>query len=191
MKRSVAVLALLLTGALLRSAPPGQPDPKRLDDVARIGSVMVDGDVCRRIVTARAMQFMLKKDARDPWIGSDNFDVNHEPYISTKKTLIRLSRLVDFPCDVNLWMPVPAKPPRIQILIRNVNEMSQFWTWGALHQELPPEMKKVLETGERVTVTKRPGMISVLAPVYDSLGDVVGLIEAVGQTQSDPQANVK
>ena len=57
--------------------------------------------------------------------------------------------------------------------------MSQFWTWGALHQEMPAEMKRVLETGERVTVNRRPGMTSVLAPVYDSLGDIVGLVEVV------------
>jgi DNA-binding IclR family transcriptional regulator len=44
-----------------------------------------------------------------------------------------------------------------------------------------PEMQKVFETGERVTVRKRPGMTSVLAPVRDSLGDVVGLVEVVGR----------
>jgi hypothetical protein len=42
-----------------------------------------------------------------------------------------------------------------------------------------------------VTVTDRPGWISVLAPVYNSLGDIVGLVEAVSRTELDPHENVK
>ena len=117
--------------------------------------------------------------------------MNHEPFIQTKKTLIRLSRLVDFPCDVNLWMPLPTKPPRIHIVIRNASEMSQFWEWGALHQEMFPPMQQVFDTGKRVTVTSKPGWISVLAPVHDSLGDIVGLVEVVARQAPDPRENVK
>ena len=164
---------------------------KELDEVARVASVMVDGDLCQRIVTDRAMGSILKKEAGDPFLASDNYDVNHEPFIRTKKTLIRLSRLVDFPCDVNLWMPLPVDPPRIHIVIRNTHEMSQFWTWGALHQKMFPPMKRVLDTGERVTVTDKPGWISVLAPVRNSLGDIVGLVEVVSRTKPDLRENVK
>ncbi len=53
-----------------------------------------------------------------------------------------------------------ADRSRVQVLIRNVHEMSQFWPWGALNQEMPAEMKQVLETGKRVTVRRRPGMMS-------------------------------
>ena len=163
----------------------------QLDEVARVASVMMDGDLARRIQTPRSVESMLKVDKRDPWAAADNYDVDHQAYTAAKKTLIRLSRLCPVACDVNLWMPVPANPPRIQIVIRNVNEMSQFWRWGALHQEMPPEMRKVLDSGERVTVTQRAGMVSVLAPVRDSLGDVVGLVEVVGQRRVDPQENVQ
>jgi hypothetical protein len=69
--------------------------------------------------------------------------------------------------------------------------MSQFWTWGALTQDMPPEMKTVLDSGRRVTVRRRPGMISVLAPVYDSLGDIAGLVEVVSQNRRDQHENVK
>jgi len=162
-----------------------------LDRVARTATAMVDGDICRRIQTARSARLLLEKDPRDEWKASDNFDVNDEAFIATKKTLMRLARLCPAACDVNLWMPVPSNPPRIQILIRNVYEMSQFWKWGDLHQEMPPEMKQVLETGQRLTVRRRAGTISVLAPVYDSLGDAVGLVEVAGQTRPDPRENVK
>ena len=76
-------------------------------------------------------------------------------------------------------------------MIRNTHEMSQFWPWGALYQDMIPQMKTVLETGKRVTVTDKPGWISALAPVSDSLGDPVGVLEVVTQTQVDAHANVK
>jgi hypothetical protein len=162
-----------------------------LDDIGRVATVMVDGDVCRRIMTPRALELMLKKDPRDPWVADDNFAVDKSAFDQTKKTLIRLSRLAAFPCDVNLWMPIPGNPGRIQILVRNVNEMSQFWPWGALSQETPAPMTKVLEKGERITVTEKPGFVSVLAPVYDSLGDIAGVAEVVTRLGGDPRENVK
>jgi hypothetical protein len=164
---------------------------RQLDEIARVATVMVDGDLCQRIITKRALNFMGKVDPKDRYLAGDNFDVHHAPFIQTKKTLIRLSRLAPFPCDVNLWMRVEGMPGRIQILVRNVHEMSQFWRWGALQQNLPPPMKTVLATGKRITVTERPGWISVLAPVYNSLGDVVGLVEVVTREKLDPQENVK
>ncbi len=164
---------------------------RNLDEVARVATVMIDGDMCQRIMTDRALKRMFMDDPKDMWAASDNFDVNHEPYIQTKKTLIRLSRLCSVPCDVNLWMPFGTNPDKIQILIRNANELSQFWPWGALHQDMIPEMKQVLETGERKTVMKKPGMISVLAPVHNSLGDVVALVEAVSRERHDSEDSVR
>jgi len=61
---------------------------------------------------------------------------------------MRLARLAPFPCDVNLWMPLP--PDRIHIVIRTQNETSQFWTWGVLQQEMAPPMKEVLASGRRI-----------------------------------------
>jgi hypothetical protein len=156
-----------------------------LEELGRIASVMIDGDLCRRIMTPRALELLFAENPEDPWAASDNFDVNHEPYIQTKKTLIRLARLLPYPCDVNLWMPVEHKPGKIQILIRNANEWSQFWTWGVLVQDMDPAMKRVLETGKPEGVARKAGMISVLAPVRDSLGDIAALAEVVGM---DPAA---
>jgi hypothetical protein len=164
---------------------------RQLDDVARIASVMVDGDVCQRIVTPRALEYMFKNDPHDQWLAGDNYEVNDAAFIAVKKTLIRLSRLAPFPCDVNLWMPVAGHPDKVRIVIRNANELSQFWPWGALYQDMIPPMKQVFENGRRVTVAEKPGWISVLAPVYDSLGDIVALVEAVTQMPIDPHGNVK
>jgi hypothetical protein len=193
--KTVYLLALLLT---LAAAAPAQDNPavtstmrQELESLARVGSVMVDGDVCQKIVTPLAKEYMFKVDPRNEWLAGDNYDVDDVSFNITKKTLIRLSHPTSFPSDVNLWMPIDGHPGKIQIVIRNKNEMSQFWRWGDLYQDMIPPMETVLKTGQRVTVMDRPGWISVLAPVYNSLGDIVGLIEAVSRDKIDPHENVK
>lgn len=190
MKTAFALLAFVL-------AATGQPAPepsameRELDSVARTATVMVDGDVCQRIVTKRALASILDTNPRDKWLASDNYDVNHEPFIQTKKVLARLARLASFPVDVNLWMPIPGQPGRVHIAIRGVNETSQFWPWGALHQETPVAMKQVLESGRRITAKEKPGYVSVLAPVSNSLGDIVGLVEVAARLKPNAHENVK
>lgn len=164
---------------------------KQLDDVARIGTVMVDGDVCQRIVTQHAKELLFASDPRDKFLAGDNYDVDDVAFNTVKKTLIRLSHLAAFPADVNLWMPIEGHPGKIQLVIRNKNEMSQFWNWGELYGDMVPQMETVLKTRQRITVTSKPGWVSVLAPVQNSLGDVVGLIEAVSQVKVDTHENVK
>jgi hypothetical protein len=164
---------------------------KELDIVAHVGSAMVDGDICQKIVTQRARELMFASDPRDRFLAGDNYDVDDVAFNTVKKTLIRLSHLSSFPADVNLWMPIEGHAGKIQLVIRNKNEMSQFWNWGELYGDIVPQMETVLKTGQRVTVTNTPGWISVLAPVYNSLGDVVGLIETVSQVKMDAHENVK
>ncbi len=164
---------------------------KELDIAARVGSAMVDGDLCQKIVTQRARELMFASDPGDRFLAGDNYDVDDVAFNTVKKTLIRLSHLSSFPADVNLWMPIEGHPGKIQLVIRSKNEMSQFWNWGELYGDTVPEMETVLKTGQRVTVTNKPGWISVLAPVYNSLGDVVGLIETVSQVKMDAHENVK
>ena len=184
--------ALLLTVLSLVPLGAAEKDMTReLDEVARASTVMVDGDLCQRIVTPRALDYMFKKDARDPWVDGDNYEVNDPAFIAVKKTLIRLSHLASFPCDVNLWMPIAGHPDKIRVVIRNVNEMSQFWPWGKLYQDMIPQMKQVLESGHRIAVTEKPGWVSVLAPVHNSLDDTVALVEVVSQTRLDAHENVK
>ena len=90
--------------------------------------------MCQRIVTPRARDFMLSNPSRDKWAAADNYDVNSAAFIATKKTLIRLAQLADYPVDVNLWMPLTPDNSVVHIVIRNKYEMSQFWPWGKLSQ---------------------------------------------------------
>jgi hypothetical protein len=186
----VSFLVAILGIAKLRPEPSAEIQ-KELDAVARTGSVIVDGDVCQRIVTGRAKEFLFATDRRDQFLAGDNYDVDEVAFNTVKKTLIRLSHLAPFPADVNLWMPIEGHPGKIQLVIRNKNEMSQFWSWGELYGDMAPQMESVLKTGQRVAVTSKPGWVSVLAPVYNSLGDAIGLIEAVSQVNVDAHENVK
>ena len=170
------ILSLLLAAPLtLAQDNPAAISTMRqqLENVGRVGSVMVDGDVCQKIVTPLAKEYMFKVDPRNVWQAGDNYDVDDVSFNITKKTLIRLSHLTSFPSDVNLWMPIDGHPGKIGMAIRNRNEMSQFWRWGDMYQDMVPQMETVLKTGQRVTVADRTGWISVLAPVYNSLGDTV------------------
>lgn len=162
-----------------------------LDEIGKVATAMVDGDVCERIVTERALEHMFHQDPQDQYAAGDNYDVNDQAFNQTKKTLIRLASLADYPVDVNLWMPLDKDRQRIHIVVRNRYEMSQFWEWGKLEQPLFPPMKSVLETGKRLTVEQKQNYVSVLAPVRNSLGDVVGLVEVVSQTRFDARENVK
>lgn len=164
---------------------------KELEEIARVATIMVDGDVCQRIMTERALKKMFTIDPKDPWAGADNFDVNAEPYIQIKKTLIRLARLAPYPVDCNLWMPFKEEPGKIQVLIRNQYEMSQFWNFGELYADIYPEMKEVLTSGKPLTVQKSGNIVSIVTPVHNSLGDIVGLVEVVSQAKFNPQENVK
>jgi hypothetical protein len=148
-----------------------------LQEIARVATIMIDGDVCQHIVTQRALEHMLHSDPRDEWQAGDNYDVHDAPFIQTKKTLIRLAMLAPYPVDVNLWMPVPTTQD-IQVVIRNKYDLSQFWN-GELDQPMPPEMHEVLQSGKTLTIQKSPGIISVLAPVRNSLNQIVGLVEVV------------
>ena len=162
-----------------------------LEIIAKTASVMIDGDVCQRIVTPRAIEYILRNPSKDKWAAADNYDVDDASFIATKKTLIRLSQLVDYPVDVNLWMPLKPDFSLIHIVIRNRHEMSQFWRWGTLFEPTPAPMRTVLQEGKRLTIASKLGFVSVLAPVRNSLGDIAGLIEVVARLEPDARENVK
>jgi hypothetical protein len=179
---------LLLAAALALVA---QNPRVELQSIAKVATVMVDGDACQRIVTSRALDYMLRNPSRDRWADADNYDVNDAAFLATKKTLIRLSKLAVFPVDVNLWMPVKQDLSQVHIVIRNRYEMSQFWPWGKLFQDTPAPMLAVLREGTTTTVEGKNGFLSVLAPVRNSLDEIVGLVEVVTKMPLDARENVK
>jgi hypothetical protein len=191
MKLAAAALLLLWPAAATQAVRNIKDLSADLESVAKTASVMIDGDVCQRIVTPRAIEYILRNPSKDKWAAADNYDVDDASFIATKKTLIRLAQLVDYPVDVNLWMPLKPDFSLIHIAIRNRHEMSQFWQWGTLFGPTPAPMRIVLQEGKRLTITSKPGFVSVLAPVRNSLGDIAGLVEVVARLEPDTRENVK
>ncbi len=113
----VSFMVLVSGNAKLNPEAPTDLE-RELDDVARVGSVVVDGDVCQKIVTQRAKEFLFARDPRDEFLAGDNYDVDDVAFNTVKKTLARLSHLSSFPADVNLWMPIEGHAGKIQLVIR-------------------------------------------------------------------------
>jgi len=176
-----AFLAALAAGAALAQVET------ELERIARVATAVVDGDEAESIMTPRALEKMFREDPRDRFSGSDNFDVNDKPFIAVKKLLRRVATLAPFLADCNLWMGFRQHPELIQMLVRQVNEISAFWRFGEMHRPMPPEMKEVFTTGKPKTV-RRGGVVSVLTPVYNSLGDVVGLVEVAASAGAQAPA---
>lgn len=181
MKFSISLLLCACMAVLPVYAASSANREHDLKEIARVATIMIDGDTCQHILTPRALAHMLHPDPRDEWQAGDNYDVDDKDFIDTKKTLMRLALMAPYPVDVNLWMPLPTTPPSIHVVIRNHYNLSQFWN-GQLEQKMPPVMQEVLKTGNDVTVEGKTGMISVLAPVRNSLGQIIGLVEVVGGT---------
>ncbi|MGA2987766.1 MAG: hypothetical protein ABSG32_28590, partial [Terriglobia bacterium] len=77
--KTIYLVSLLLTLATLGQAQDN-PDAtstirQELESAARVATVMVDGDVCQKIVTPLAKEYMFKVDPHDEWLAGDNYDV--------------------------------------------------------------------------------------------------------------------
>ena len=178
-------MRILALAILAAAVAPAQIETE-LERLGRVATAVVDGDECEKIMTRRALQKMFQTDPRDRFAGHDNFDVNDAPFIAVKKLLRRIATLAPFPVDCNLWMSFRQRPDLVQILIRQVNEISQFWRWGDLYQPMPPQMKEVFATAKPITVAQRGDHVSVLAPVLNSLGDVVAIVEVAARRAPAP-----
>jgi hypothetical protein len=66
----------------------------------------------------------------------------------------------------------------------------RYYRFGSLQQEAPPEMGRAFETGEAVAAPLADGdtHATVLAPVRDSLQDVVAVVELTAPLDPDAPA---
>ena len=145
---------------------------------ARVGSVMLDGDEAGRIITARAMHHIAHPDSDYRFLSADHYDVDHATFLRMKKTLLRLERLLDFVCSTSLWVVVDGPQERITLAVQN-GTVHPYYRFGQGSIDLPPEMAECIETGRTVVapVEHPSATLTVLAPVFDSLGALVGVVE--------------
>ena len=158
-----------------------------LVDLAKVASVMVDGEEAKRIITDDAFHHMTNKDPQYRFLSGDHYDVDHQAFLRIKKTLLRLSTLVDFPCDTSLWVKVKGLETRVTVAVQNGN-LKRYWKWAEELRPIEGEMADCLRTGE-VTIAPLDhptGTVTVLAPVRDSLGDVVGFVELAARHPNAP-----
>jgi hypothetical protein len=148
-----------------------------LREVGRIASVMVDGDEATRIIDEQAMQAIAPPDPDYPFMTGDHYRVNHAAFLRTKKTLLRLQRLTEIPCCTALWVPVSGQKGQITLAVQN-GSVHRYYTFGAQQVATPKEMDLCLTSGEPVVAPPDHAShtVTVLAPVFDSLGQAVGIV---------------
>jgi hypothetical protein len=148
------------------------------EQLGAMATAMLDGDAASRIVTSRALKKLTDVSGRDPWAAGDNYDVDPKAFEQTKKTMLRLQSLGAPETGMNLWLRVPQRDHMVQVVIRLQPGLSSFYN-GEMMQDIPSAFLNVFEKGLQVASREKSGLISVLAPVRNSLGEVTALNEIV------------
>jgi hypothetical protein len=159
-----------------------------LAEVARVASAILDGDEARRIITESAMAHLAHPDPQYRFLAGDYYDVDHGAFLRTKKLLLRLARLFDGHCGTALWVPVDGLEGHVTLAVQN-GSVHRYYQFGSLRIEIPREMAACMRSGE-VTIAPGEGpggMCTVLAPVFDSMGDAAAVAEF---SALDPDAGV-
>jgi len=145
-------------------------------ETARVASVMLDGDEAGRIIPEETHRYLagIGTGAGVPYCQK----LDHGAFVRTKKVLGRLARLVDFPCSTALWVPLEGLDGHVTLAVQN-GGLKRFWTFGQSKRETPPEMADCMRSGRviELPVGESGELLTVLAPVRDSLGDVVAVAE--------------
>lgn len=149
-----------------------------LRETARIASVLIDGDEARRIIVDRAYYHIANPSPEHRFLASDYFDVDLAGFLRMKKFLTRLERLVEFPCNAALWVRVKGQEDHVTVACQN-GTLHRYYRFGEGKRPIEGEMAACFASGEvTVAPTDHPsGTITVLAPVRNSLADVVALVE--------------
>jgi hypothetical protein len=139
---------------------------------------LFEGEQAVRVFTPLAALSIAHPHPQHMLITGDYYDVDHAVFLSMKKTLLRLERLVDFPCNTTLWMRVAGAPEKITAAVHN-GRLHRYYRFGENGRIAEGELAECLATGRAVTapLSGSDKYVTVLAPVRDSLGGVVGCVE--------------
>lgn len=150
------------------------------EELIRLGEIaagMLDGEIVKSIVTQKAAHYVANPDPKHVFLASDYYDVDHEAFLAAKKFLIRLERLGKVKLNGSVWVPVPGQD-QVTLAVQN-GAYHRYYQFGQAALATPTEMEEVLETGRLAAAPSKPDeeLVTVLAPVRDSLGDVVAVVE--------------
>jgi hypothetical protein len=164
-----------------------------LAEVARIGQMFVDGDLCRKVWQPYAETFMK----------GDDMDYNPEFTVPLKKTLFRLERLGRIPCGTALWRRRPDLPDCGEILLFGslsspdggdkpanrgfkpplmTKELQQVFLKNRTAWKLNPKSRAIHLQTERGLFVRAKGLkasttVQLFVPVKDSMGEVAAALE--------------
>ena len=151
-----------------------------LREIARVASGVFDGEDCGTLLTHRAMDYLAAGAVPgERFAVGDNIDYDAPRFERAKKLLLRLQRLAPEGLEVQciLWAPVTRTTDKVVQEVFNGGPTR--WRLSTDAVDIEPPMKQVMETGEPVELTDG-NVLSVLAPVRNSLQDVTGFIEVSG-----------
>jgi hypothetical protein len=159
-----------------------------LKELARVAEAMIDGEQAKIIISDRAFYYMLNSPPEHRYMSGDYFDVDHPKFLRMKKTLKRLEKLVDFTCGTSLWVRIKGSDKFVTVAVHNNRGwLHRYFRADEAKFTPPPEMKECFDKGHIVLAPIKTTLsgLTALAPVRDSLGDVVGVVEL---TTSHPAA---
>jgi hypothetical protein len=140
----------------------------------RVASAMVDGDGACRIITGRALYHMKNPDPKFRFQSGDFYDVDQAEFLLLKKTLLRIQRFAEIPCATAFWLCVDGHQVTPVVLNGRAQRYLEFGR--ATPYEMPSEMATCCSDDAIVDAPADDDFISVIAPVKDSLRDVVGCV---------------
>jgi len=165
-----------------------------LAEVARIGQVFVDGDLCREAYQPYAETFMT----------GDDMDFNPAAGVPLKQVLLRLERVSRVPCSTALWRRRPDAPSSAEALLFGTTSSPQAAGKPANRGYVPPKMTRELAAafleGKSVTTVNRkavgsarvmhdrgqaapakgiarPCVVERFVPITDSMGEIAAVLE--------------
>jgi hypothetical protein len=164
-----------------------------LAEVARVGQVFVDGDLCRKVWQPYAETFMK----------GDDMDYNPEATVPLKKTLFRLERISRIPCCASLWRRRPDVPGSAEALLfgslsspiggdkpgnrgyqppKMTPELAQVflkgksaWLMNAKSRAIHLQSQRGLKVHARGL--KASTTVQLFVPVKDSMGEIAAALE--------------
>jgi len=166
---------------------------EELAEVARIGQMFVDGDLCRKALQPYAETYMT----------GDDMDFNPETCVPLKKTLMRLDRLSRVACATALWRRRPDFPEVGEALIfssvgsplgsqkppnrgykppKMVAEMATAFVKGKPAWRIVRNTKEtgtMIDRGLSAPVRSPAGTrtVELFVPVKDSMGEIAAVLE--------------
>jgi len=161
------------------------------DELSRLGEIaaaLLDGEDVKRIITQEAMHHISRPDPEYRFLSADYYDVHHGPFLRVKKLLMRIERLSDLGVNGAIWGPVP-ETGKVTVALQN-GPHHRYYEFGAQSRDPAPEMRRVLDAGEVTAAPTGPNdtHVTVLAPIRDSLQDVVGVVELTAPLDPDAPA---